>query len=86
MRIQRDTVVAATEVERARLAADLHDDALQEMTVLVRRLDEAGDAASATLARSIADRLREVCGELRLPVLDELGAGPALEWLVRARG
>ena len=82
LRIQRDTVVAATEMERARLAADLHDDALQEMTVLVRRLDEGGDARSAELARSVADRLREVCGELRLPILDELGAGPALEWLV----
>lgn len=86
LRIQRDTVVAATEVERARLAADLHDDALQEMTVLVRRLDDAGDERAAALARSIADRLREVCGELRLPILDELGAGPALEWLVERVG
>ncbi len=61
LRLQRDTVVAATEVERARLAADLHDDALQEMTVLVRRLDDGGDMRAAELARSIADRLREVC-------------------------
>ena len=82
VRLQRDTVVAATEQERARLAADLHDDALQEMTVLVRRLDEGGDPRAAELARSIADRLREICGDLRLPILDELGAGPALEWLV----
>jgi signal transduction histidine kinase len=82
MRIQRDRVVAATELERARLAADLHDDALQEMTVLVRRLDDAGDKRAVELARSIADRLREVCGDLRLPILDELGAGAALEWLV----
>jgi signal transduction histidine kinase len=86
MRAQRDRVVAATEVERARLAADLHDEALQEMTVLVRRLDDAGDAGAAELARSIADRLREVCGDLRLPVLDELGAGAALEWLVERVG
>ena len=86
LRVQRDTVVAATEVERARLAADLHDDALQEMTVLVRRLDGSGDDQSAALARSIADRLREVCGDLRLPILDELGAGPALEWLVARVG
>ena len=86
LRIQRDTVVAATEAERARLAADLHDDALQEMTLLVRRLDDVGDARAAELARSIADRLREVCGELRLPILDELGAGPALEWLVERVG
>jgi signal transduction histidine kinase len=82
MRTQLDKVVAATEGERARLAADLHDDALQEMTVLVRQLDDAGDTKTAELARSIAERLREVCGDLRLPVLDELGAGAALEWLV----
>jgi signal transduction histidine kinase len=82
MRAQRDTIVAAAERERARLAADLHDDALQEMTVLVRQLDDAGDERSAALARSVADRMREVCGDLRLPILDELGAGAALEWLV----
>lgn len=82
MRVQRDAIVAAAERERARLAADLHDDALQEMTVLVRRLDDSGDQRSAILARSVADRMREVCGDLRLPILDELGAGAALEWLV----
>ena len=82
MKAQRDAVVAASERERARLAADLHDDALQEMTVLVRQLDETGDARSAKLARSVADRMREVCGDLRLPILDELGAGAALAWLV----
>jgi signal transduction histidine kinase len=82
MRVQRDAIVAAAERERARLAADLHDDALQGMTVLVRQLDETGDEASAELARSVAERMREVCGDLRLPILDELGAGAALEWLV----
>lgn len=82
MRVQRDAIVAAAERERARLAADLHDDALQEMTVLVRQLDDRGDERSAVLARSVADRMREVCGDLRLPILDELGAGAALEWLV----
>ncbi len=86
MRTQMDMVVAATEVERARLAADLHDEALQEMTVLVRRLDDTGDERAAALARSIADRMRDVCGDLRLPVLDELGAGAALEWLVARVG
>ena len=29
--LQRDLVVAATEAERARVAADIHDDALQEL-------------------------------------------------------
>ena len=33
-------------------------------------------------ARAVADRLREICGDLRLPILDDLGVGPALDWLV----
>ncbi len=80
--LQRDLVVAAAEAERARLAADLHDDALQDLTLLVRRLDAAGDEEGAAQARAIADRLRDICGDLRLPILDDLGVGPALDWLV----
>jgi signal transduction histidine kinase len=79
-RLQRDLVVAATEAERMRIA-DIHDDALQDLTMLVRRLDAAGDTANAQAAREIAERLRGICGDLRLPVLDDLGVGPALEWL-----
>jgi signal transduction histidine kinase len=78
---QRDLVVAATEAERTRIAADIHDDALQDLTMLVRRLDAAGDAQNAQAARDIAERLRAICGDLRLPVLDDLGVGPALDWL-----
>ena len=80
--LQRDLVVAATEAERARIATNLHDDALQDLTMLIRRLDTAGDVENADAARSIAERLRAITGELRLPLLDDLGAGPALEWLV----
>ncbi len=80
--LQRDLAVAAAETERARLAADLHDDALQQLTMLVRKLDERGDAEGATEAREVADKLRAVVGDLRLPILDDLGAGAALEWLV----
>jgi signal transduction histidine kinase len=79
---QRDLAVAAVEAERARLAADIHDDALQELSALVRRLDTAGDPEGADLARSVAERLRAITSDLRLPLLDDLGAGPALEWLV----
>jgi signal transduction histidine kinase len=80
--LQRDLVVAATEAERARVAADIHDDALQELTLLVRRLDAAGDNEGADIARTVSDRLRAICGDLRLPILDDLGVGPALDWLV----
>jgi signal transduction histidine kinase len=80
--LQRDLVVAATEAERARVAADIHDDALQELTLLVHRLDAAGDTEGAEIARTVSDRLRAICGDLRLPILDDLGVGPALDWLV----
>jgi signal transduction histidine kinase len=62
--LQRDLVVAATEAERARVAADIHD------------------TECADMGRTIADRLRAICGDLRLPILDDLGVGPALDWLV----
>ncbi|HJP70123.1 MAG TPA: ATP-binding protein [Candidatus Limnocylindria bacterium] len=80
--LQRDLAVAAAETERARLAADLHDDALQQLTMLVRTLDEGGHKAEADEAREVATKLRSVVGDLRLPILDDLGAGAALEWLV----
>jgi signal transduction histidine kinase len=80
--LQRDVAVAAAETERARLAADLHDDALQQLTMLVRTLDESGNTDAANEAREVATKLRSVVGDLRLPILDDLGAGAALEWLV----
>ena len=81
-RLQRDLVVEATEAERARIATDLHDVALQDLTMLAMRLDAKGDEESADAAREVAERVREICGDLRLPLLDDFGVGPALEWLV----
>jgi signal transduction histidine kinase len=80
--VQRDLVAAASDRERLRLAAALHDGALSDVAVLVQRLDVAGDEANAALARTIADELRDIGNDLRLPVLDDLGVGAALEWLV----
>jgi signal transduction histidine kinase len=80
--VQRDLVAAASDRERLRLAAALHDGALSDVAVLVQRLDGAGDEANAALARTIADELRDIGNDLRLPVLDDLGVGAALEWLV----
>jgi signal transduction histidine kinase len=89
-RVERDIFAEAIETQRSMIAADLHDDVLQDLAHLVRRLDQGGDAESARLARGIADRLRDLTYELRLPLLDDLGAGPALEWfadrLERLRG
>lgn len=83
---QRDLAVAVTEAERSRLAADLHDGPLQDILLLARRLDANGDSDEADIAREIGADLRDLSSDLRLPMLDDLGVGPALEWLVsRAR-
>ena len=79
---QRDRVVAAAETERIRLASVLHDGPLADIALLIQRLDDRGDTDSAAIARGVADELRAVGSELRLPILDDLGTGPALEWLV----
>jgi signal transduction histidine kinase len=78
---QRDLTVAAVEAERRRLAADIHDGPLQSLLLLGRQLEEEGHGEAAATARSIALELRDVAGELRLPLLDDLGVGPALDWL-----
>jgi signal transduction histidine kinase len=78
---QRDLTVVAVEAERRRLAADIHDGPLQAVLLLGRQLEEEGHAEAATTARAIALELRDVAGELRLPLLDDLGVGPALDWL-----
>ncbi|MDQ3552814.1 MAG: hypothetical protein M3395_00170 [Chloroflexota bacterium] len=80
--VQRDRVVEATEAERTRLASVLHDGPLADITLLVQLLDDRREIAGAAIARSIADELRAIGSELRLPILDDLGTGPALEWLV----
>lgn len=81
-------VTLAQEAERARIARDLHDDVAQGLIVLVRHLDtltvdfdparlqSARDAAS----RALAD-VRRTSQDLRPTVLDDLGLGPALQWL-----
>jgi signal transduction histidine kinase len=79
--VQRDLAVSVSEAERTRLAADLHDGPLQNVLLLARHLDESGDKEGADLARAIGVELRELSGDLRLPLLDDLGVGPAIEWL-----
>lgn len=78
---QRDLAVAASDAERSRLAAELHDGPLQDLLLLARRLEMTGDAEGASTARVIGDELRDLSGDLRLPLLDDLGVGPALDWL-----
>jgi signal transduction histidine kinase len=83
---QRDQVAAASDAERRRLAADLHDGPLQSLTLLAYRLEVAGDAENAELARDVTTELRAITASLRLPIVDDLGTGPALEWLTERVG
>jgi signal transduction histidine kinase len=83
---QRDFTIAAVESERQRLAAEIHDGPLQALLLLGQQLEAQDQRDSAASARAIAVELRDVAGELRLPLLDDLGVGPALDWLAdRAR-
>ncbi|MDR1248565.1 MAG: ATP-binding protein [Treponema sp.] len=61
-------IMLAQEAERSRIAAELHDTVLQDMTRL-RHAISAGNAAGDLLAlgRRVMDRTRKVCRELMPP-------------------
>jgi PAS domain S-box-containing protein len=82
-------LVSAGEDERQRIAADIHDDSIQVMTAAGMRLEILERSVSdpeqlaflAPLQQTIAlaiSRLRHLLFELRPPVLDHEGLGPAL--------
>lgn len=80
----------AQEEERARIARELHDGAVQYLVAIRRRLDilrkqlanraELNDI-DELLDTAISD-MREFARNLRPPVLDDFGFVPACEWLV----
>jgi signal transduction histidine kinase len=71
-----------SETERARLARELHDVPLQELTSVIRQLDAVPEAREgADRLRAVATHLRETTTDLRPPVLDDLGLGAALDFL-----
>jgi signal transduction histidine kinase len=93
-------MVRAQEQERANIATELHDDAVQVITATLLSLDRlqraladgdaerAGKAAGAarrTLS-SVLDRTRRLMFELRPPVLEAQGLGPAVSELAAQTG
>jgi len=84
-------VTKAQEDERRRIARDLHDDTLQELVVLTRKVERcAGRADRATSdaldeivvgLRGIGQAVRRFSRDLRPAVLDDLGLLPALEMM-----
>jgi signal transduction histidine kinase len=77
------TRLTAIERERARLATELHADVLPDLSAAIRSIEEGGSADDAAeRLRGIAVDLRDLMGDRRLSVLEELGLVPALEGLV----
>ncbi len=99
-RVARDAlrrVVAGQELERRRLARELHDETGQALTSILlglKHVEEAGSpesarAAAAELREQIVDTLqnvRRLAVELRPSALDDFGLAPALERLAEAFG
>jgi len=80
--VKRQAAIEASEGERARLAADLHDVPIQELSGVIARLELLPEAAGERDAlRRIAAELRTMTSDLRPPVLDDLGLPMAIESL-----
>ncbi len=83
-------VVQAAEEERRRIANDIHDDPVQKMVVLKMRLEllakvnpdlpDLDDAREAVLGTIRS--MRHMLFDLRPPILDEEGIGPALRYFL----
>jgi signal transduction histidine kinase len=83
-------VVQAAEEERRRIANDIHDDPVQKMVVLKMRLEllakanpalpDLDDVREAILGTIRS--MRHLLFDLRPPILDEEGIGPALRYLL----
>lgn len=80
-------LLRSQEIERSRIAHELHDGVAQNAAALMRRLELAGDGDPADLerardqARDLVSELRRVIAGMRPPVLDDLGLVPALRQL-----
>jgi signal transduction histidine kinase len=90
-----EQVIEAQELERRRLAADIHDGISQRLVTLSYRLDAAARAADPASvaeqlgkARELVDltlgEARAAIGGLRPPVLDDLGLAGGLASLARS--
>jgi len=77
---RRQASVRAVESERSRLAREIHDAPLQELSGVIRRLETMPGAERETDAlRVVAGHLRDVATALHPPVLQDLGLAAAIE-------
>ena len=70
------------EAERSRLAREIHDAPLQELSGVIRQLDLTPGVAPQTRAlRDVAEQLRSIATSLHPPALDDLGLAAALRFV-----
>ena len=94
LRYYVEQITKAQEEERKRIARELHDETIQALVVLSRRLDQlgSGEEGMPEDMRAPLDNLREqvnnimqdvrrLSQDLRPPTLDRLGLLPALQWM-----
>lgn len=90
-------LASGQELERKRLARELHDDTVQSLIAITQAIDLAKNFATTDMARALSllgdtraeavatvTRLRDLIAGLRPPALEELGFIPALEMQVNA--
>jgi two-component system CheB/CheR fusion protein len=90
-RLSRELALAEVR-ERQTIARDLHDGLGQELNAALIKLDALRNAHQATrsdaalnevavLLEGVVREMRSLTAQLNPPVLEQLGLGPAIEWL-----
>ncbi len=89
-------IVHVREEEKARIARELHDDFAQQLTAVkmaITRVEQripketrpairrASTHAPSELIDKLIHSVREIAADLRPAMLDDLGLGPAIDWL-----
>jgi len=88
-------VISAQEDERKRIARELHDDTAQSLLLIMHQIDALASDPKITIpddarlklaklysvAQTAHQSVRRYARDLRPAILDDLGLGPALEWL-----
>lgn len=75
----RRRLVLVRESERTKLAADLHDGPIQELQLLLRTFsgqsprNRHNGRVTQRILRTLSDELRDICADLRPPVLHHFG-------------
>ncbi len=80
--VRAQAATQGAEQERERLARQLHDEPLQELVGVIRRLEILPEARSQSdELRAVARHLRDVAADLRPPVLDDFGLPGGLAYI-----